>query len=81
MLSFTGLKECSKRNTAVIVKLFLCSRDQKPYITCILSHYARCFCIRAPGKDIDFAPLGAVFLLLRCTCNANLILAWAWMVC
>ena len=42
-------------------------------MTCILSHYARCFCIRAPGKDIDFVPLGAVFLVLGCTCNTSFI--------
>ena len=40
-------------------------------MTCILSHYARCFCVRALGKDIDFVPLGAVYLVLGCTCNTN----------
>ena len=35
-------------------------------MTCILSHYARCACIRAPGKDLDFVPVGAVFLVLGC---------------
>ena len=40
-------------------------------MTCILSHYARCFCVRVLGKDIDFVPLGAVYLVLGCTCNTN----------
>ena len=59
---------------------FLCSRDQKLHVTCILSRHALCFCIRALGKDIDFVPLGAVFLVLECTCNTNVIIAWAGMV-
>ena len=81
VLRFTGRKRCSKRSTAVIVRLFsVFARDQKLYVTCILSCYARCFCIRAPGKDIDFVPLGSAFLVLGCTCNTNVIMAWAWMV-
>ena len=46
-------------------------------MTCILSHYARCFCIRVPGKEIDFVPLGAMFLVLGCTCNTKVFMAWA----
>ena len=49
-------------------------------MTCILSHYARCSCMRTPGKDIDVVPLGAVSLAFGCTCNTNVILVWAWMV-
>ena len=70
VLHFTGRKGCSKRSTTLIVRLIcVCSHDQKLYMTCILSHYARCFCIRVPGKDIDFVPLGAVFLVVGCTCT------------
>ena len=70
-LHFTGRKACSKRSTAVIVRHFLCSRDQRLYMTCVVSNYARCFCIRVPGKDIDFVPLGEMFLGLGCTCNTD----------
>ena len=79
LLCFTGQKGRSKRSRAVIVRFCLCSCDQKLYMTCICP-CARCFCIRAPEKDIDFVSLGAVFLVLGCTCNTNLIMARAWMV-
>ena len=49
-------------------------------MTCILSHYARCFCVRVPGKDIDFVPVGAMSLVLGCTCNTNVVwlgLGWS----
>ena len=35
-------------------------RLEAVYMTWILSHNPRGFCIRAPGKDIEFVPLGAV---------------------
>ena len=54
--------------------IFLCFARSEAYMTCILSHYARCFCIRVPGKDIDFVPIGAMFLLLGCTCNTNVFI-------
>ena len=40
-------------------------------MTCMLSHYVRCFCIRVSGKDIDFVPPSEVFLVRGCTCNTN----------
>ena len=42
----------------MIVKFVLCSRDQKLYITCTLSHYAKCFCIRVPRKRHRLRPAG-----------------------
>ena len=42
----------------------------------ILSHYAWRFCITVPGKDMDFVPLSAMFLVLGCTCNTNALMAW-----
>ena len=42
---------------------FVCVRAIGSYMTCMLSHYARCFCIRVP---VDFVPLGVVFVVLGC---------------
>ena len=65
-------------------------------MTCSLFHYATCFCIKAPGKDIDFVPLGAVYVDALATrtlfwlghgwsgngmlWNMNVIIVWAFLV-
>ena len=53
------------------------ARSEDKYDMHFVPLRARCFCTKAPGKDIDFVPLGAVVLVLGCTCNRNVTMAWA----
>ena len=82
VLRFTGGKGCSKRSTALIVRLFsVFARSEAVYeMQCALVPLPAVFCIRVAGKDIDFVPVSAVFPVLGCTCNTHIFMAWAWMV-
>ena len=61
LLRFAGQKGRSRQSGAVIVSLLsMFARSEAVYDMHVVS---------LPGKDIDFVPLGAVFLVFGCTCS------------